>query len=74
MSELNISMLISGYKNKGDYISSYQVVKYEGEACINDQAVHDKTNQVVRDCTCIQEKKKIFYLNKKVLKRLLNRG
>ena len=54
MSELKISLLFAGDKNKGEYISSDKVVKYEGETCINDQAVHDKTNQVVRECTCIQ--------------------
>ena len=42
MSELNISLILAGYKNKGEYISSKQVVKYEGEACINDQAVYEK--------------------------------
>ena len=54
MSELNISLIFSGDKNKGGYISSEQVVNYEGEACINDQALYYKTNQVVRDCTGIQ--------------------
>ena len=54
MSEINISLLFAGDNNKGEYISSEQVVKYEGEACINDQSVHDKTNQVVRDCTGVQ--------------------
>ena len=45
MSELNISLIIAGDNNKGEYISSEQVVKYEGEACINDQAVHDQKNR-----------------------------
>ena len=53
MSELNTPLIITGDKNKDDYISSDQVVNYEGKACINDQAVHNKTDQVVRDCTCI---------------------
>ena len=74
MSELNISLLIAGDKNKGEYIPSDQLVKYEGEAFINDQAVHEKTNQVVRDCTGIQEKKNILYLDIKGLSKLLNRG
>ena len=43
-SELNISPIISGDNNKGEYISSEQVDKYEGEACINDQAVPDQKN------------------------------
>ena len=50
------------------------MVKYEGEACINDQAVHDKTNQVVRDCTGVQQKNIICYLKRKGLPRLFNRG
>ena len=54
MSEFNIFLIFAGDKNKGEYISSEQVVKYEGEACINDQVVHNKTNKVVRDCTGIQ--------------------
>ena len=70
MSELNISLILSGGKNKGEYISREQVVKYEGEAYINGQAVHEKTNQVVRECTGIQEKKNIFYLKRKGLPRL----
>ena len=74
MSELNISLIFVGDKNKGEYISSEQVVKYEVEACINYQAVNDKTNQLVRGCTCIQEKNNIFYLKRKGLPRLLNRG
>ena len=60
MSELNISLIFAGDKNEGEYISSEQLVKYKREACINDQAVHDKTNQMVGDFTGIQEKKKIF--------------
>ena len=74
MYELNISLLIVGDNNKGEYIYSEQVVKYEGEACINDQDVHDKTKNVVRDCKGIQEKKNILYLKIKVLPGLLNRG
>ena len=74
MSELNISLIVSGDKNKGGYISSNQVVNYEGEAYINEQAVYYKTNQVVRDCTGIQENKNIFYLKRKGLLRLLNIG
>ena len=54
MYELNISLLITGDRNKGEYIYSDKVVKYKGEACINDQAVHDKTNQVVKEFTGIQ--------------------
>ena len=42
MSGLNISLIFSGDKNKYEYISSDQVVKYEGETCINYQAVYDK--------------------------------
>ena len=30
-------MIFAGEKNKGEYISSEKVVKYEGEAFINDQ-------------------------------------
>ena len=45
MFELNISLIFAGDKNKGEYISSEQVVKYEGEVCINDQAVQDKKNR-----------------------------
>ena len=73
MSELNIFLLFTGDNNKGEYISSYQVVKYELESCINDKSVHDKINQVVRDCTGIQENN-IFYLRRKGLPRILNRG
>ena len=73
VSELKILMLLKGNNNKGEYISSDQVVKYEGEACIKYQAVHEKTNQVVRNCAGIQEKKNIFYL-KRGLPRLFNRG
>ena len=40
MSELNIFLIFVGYKNKGEYISSDQVVKNEGESYINDQTVH----------------------------------
>ena len=61
MSELNISLILVGDKNKGEYISSEQVGKYQGEACINDQAVPYKTNQVIRDCIGLQEKKKMFF-------------
>ena len=74
MSELNISLIFVGYKNKGEYTPSEKVVKYEGEACINDHVLHNNTNQVVRDCTSIQEKKNMFYLKIKGLPRLLNRG
>ena len=74
MYELNILLIFAGDKNKGEYISSEQMVKYEGGACINDQALHDKTNQVVRDCTYIQEKNNIFYLKRKGFTRLFNRG
>ena len=42
MSELNILRIISGDKNKGEYISSEKVVKYEGEACINNQTLPEK--------------------------------
>ena len=72
MSEINILLIFAGDKDKGEYISSEQVVKYKGESCINDQAVHYKINQVVRYCTGIQERKKIFYLKRKGLSRLLN--
>ena len=54
MSEINILLIFAGDKDKGEYISSEQVVKYKGESCINDQAVHYKINQVVRYCTGIQ--------------------
>ena len=54
MSELNILLVFAGDKNKGDYISSEQVVTYGGKAYINDQSVNDRTNQVVRECTGIQ--------------------
>ena len=74
MSELNISLISSRNNNKGEYISIDQVVKYEGEACIKDQALHDKINQVGRDFIGIQENKNIFYLNRKVLPIILNRG
>ena len=60
MSDIFNSLLFAGDKNKGEYISIDQVVKYEGEACINDQAVPDKKNQVVKDCTSIQKKNNIF--------------
>ena len=49
MSELNISLVFVGYKNKGEYISSEQVLKNEGGSCINDQTVHDKNNKMVRE-------------------------
>ena len=39
MSELNILLLIERENNKVEYISSEQVGKYKGEACINNQAV-----------------------------------
>ena len=55
-----MSLLFAGDNNKSEYISIEQVVKYEGEACINDQAVYEKSNQVVRDCTGIQEKKHMY--------------
>ena len=42
MSELNIFLLITGENNKGEYISSNKVVKYEVEDCINEQALPDK--------------------------------
>ena len=74
MSELKISLIFAGDKNEGEYISSEQVVKYEGQACINDQSVHEKTNQVVRECTGIHEKKNIFYLKRKGLPRILHIG
>ena len=35
MSELNISLILSGDKNKGEYISSENLVKYEVEARTN---------------------------------------
>ena len=72
MSELNIPLIFAGDKNKGGYISINQVVNYEGEAYINDQAVYYKTNQVVRDSTGIQEIKIVFYLKRKGFLRLLN--
>ena len=53
VSELNTFPILSGDKNKGEYISSYQVEKYEGEACINKKSVPDKRNKVVRYCTVI---------------------
>ena len=59
-------LIFSGDKNKGEYISSEQVVKYEVYACINDQALNDKTNQVVRDSTGIQEKKNFLPEEKRV--------
>ena len=74
MYKLNISLIIEGDNNKGEYISSENVLKYEGEARINVQSVHEKINQVVRDCTGIQEKKNIFYLKRKELLRLFNMG
>ena len=42
MSELNISLITPGENNKGEYISSEQVGKYESEAYINDKAVSEK--------------------------------
>ena len=42
VSKLNILMLLPGYKNKGEYISSQHVGKYEGEVCINYQEVPEK--------------------------------
>ena len=74
MSELNIFLLFAGEKNKCWYISIEQGVKNEMELCINYQAVHDKTNQVFKDCTGIQEKKRVFYLKRKGLSRLFNIG
>ena len=48
MYEINIFLLLVGYNNKGEYISIDQVIKDEVEVCINDQAVPDKTSQLVR--------------------------
>ena len=50
------------------------MVKYEGESCINDQVVHNKKNQVVRDCTDIQENNNILKtLEKMVAKDIKER-
>ena len=54
VSELNMSQILALDNNKVEYISSDQVEKDEGESCINDQSVPDKTNQDVRDCTYFQ--------------------
>ena len=59
MSDFNISSLLSGENNKGGYISSEQVEKYEGEACINDQPVPEK--KVIGNFTGFQEKKRYFF-------------
>ena len=48
MSELKILPLLVGDNNKGEYISSEKLEKDEGEACINEQSVPDKTNHIVR--------------------------
>ena len=60
MSELNTSPLLTGDKNKGDYISSVKLAKDEAEERINNKSVPDKTNQVVRDCAVFQKKKRRF--------------
>ena len=44
-----MSQILALDNNKIEYISSDQVEKDEGESCINDQSVPDKTNQAVRD-------------------------
>ena len=59
MSELNISLIIEGDRNKGEYISSDQVVKYEGEACINDQEVHEKKTRWLGTAQ-LSKKRRIF--------------
>ena len=48
MSKLKISPIFAVDNNKGECISSDQMVKYEGEACTNGQAINEKTNQGVR--------------------------
>ena len=47
MSELNIYTIILGDKNKGEYISSEELDKYEVELCINEQSVPYKINQFI---------------------------
>ena len=65
MSELKISPLLVGDNNKGEYISSEKLEKDEGEACINEQSVPDKTNHIVRDCIFSQLNKRSFLLEEK---------
>ena len=60
MSELNTSLLVSGYKDKFDYISNEQVGKEQGEACINYQSLPGKTNQAVRDCKRYKKIRDVF--------------
>ena len=74
MCELNILLILAVYNNKGEYVSSEQLEKYEGEALINYQSVPDKNNQVVGDFTGLQEKNNICYLNRKGFLGLFNRG
>ena len=59
MSELNISLLFTGDNNKGEYISSEQVVNIKGKhASMTNQ--YKTKKQIVRDFTCIQENMNIF--------------
>ena len=67
-------MLLEEDSNKGQYISSDQVSKYEVQACINDQAVPNKKSDG-QGLNRSQIKEEAFlYLEIKVLVRLLNRG
>ena len=59
MSEINILLILELDKNKGEYTLREQLGKYEGEVCINGQALLEKY-YVVRDCTGIQ-KRIIFF-------------
>ena len=77
MSELNISLIFSGDKNKCGYISSKQVGKNEGEACINYQAVTEKqiwwlgTAQVSKKRRSFLPEDKIIY--ESIKERISNR-
>ena len=60
MSEINTLPILAVDKNKGDYISSEKMAKYEWESWINDQEVPDRTNQFVRGCKTLQKNKRFF--------------
>ena len=60
MSELKIFMIISVHKDKGEYISSEQVEKYEGESYINDQSVPEKQTRLLGTSQISKKRRGIF--------------
>ena len=60
MSEINTLLILSWDKNKGEYISSDKVEKYEVEVCINNQSFPDKKTRLLGTAQVSKKKRGIF--------------